>query len=278
MSFHWHPSGPEVDALATRAQAGDHEAMAELVERYRPLLRANARQIFWEDDVTCAEEDALQEATAVFIRSVLSEYRPERGAFGPFIKRLLNWRLSRLHRRGMHSVFARPLDEDLVRVLEHEGRLATWDPGDVEELRDLHAAFHRLSRVEQAVLTLIYWHDRPTAEVATTLGMTRRGVNQARKRAEERLKQALEERRPVELRSRTKGPAGAGAARHPARADQGPPRERPASLTVAWAESLRRRAAASNRRVAGPAKSATGELRFRTSPAHDTKGSAEGAA
>src|SRR5690606_18214699 len=108
-----------------------------------------------------------------------------------FIKRFLAWRLARRHRQAMQSVFARPLDEDLVRVLEHDGRLAAWDPEDVDELRDLHEALFRLSPVEREVVEQIYWRERSTAEIASEIGMTQRGVNQARRRAEERLRSVL---------------------------------------------------------------------------------------
>ena len=62
----------DVNALILKVRDGDQQAFLELLDRYKPLLRALVSR-FESDDLTRSlDEDLLQEATVVFYNAILT--------------------------------------------------------------------------------------------------------------------------------------------------------------------------------------------------------------
>ena len=62
----------DVNALILMVRDGDQQAFHELLERYKPLLRALVTKFVSDDLARSLEEDLLQEATVVFYNAILT--------------------------------------------------------------------------------------------------------------------------------------------------------------------------------------------------------------
>lgn len=192
----------DVDELVAQAQSGDDTALASLVARYQPLIRAVAFQA--APTGTDEREDAEQEATLEFLVE-LAKFDPARGTFGAYIKHRMHWWAQR-RRRMARRHRATSLVDGHIHHLEGRGVLSAWDDYNLTS-EDVTGAFVHLTDHGRRILELTYWKDLPTSAIAEQLGLSNRGVNQVRRRAERRLRQVFDGvARPRGRPSRTNPP------------------------------------------------------------------------
>jgi RNA polymerase sigma-70 factor (ECF subfamily) len=142
-----------------RAQRGDHDAFADLVDARLPRLDAAARLVVRDPELA---RDAVQEALIRAWRDLPGLRDPER--FDAWIHRLtVNACLDLLRRRRRRilEVELTPIGEP--RVSDHTGAVADREV--------IHEALGRLDPGHRAVVALHYLLGMPLPEVATSLGI-----------------------------------------------------------------------------------------------------------
>lgn len=174
----------EEAALARRAQAGDRDAFAALVQRYSGAVFNQAYRML--DDAHEAE-DAVQE---VFLRAYrrIDSYDPARRFVTWLLSIGSNFCIDRLRRRR-----GAWLTLDDVAFW-----LTSGEPGP--EARALHderraavqRALQRLPETYRGVTVLRYWHDLSYLEIAEALSLTEATVKTRLHRARKLIAAALE--------------------------------------------------------------------------------------
>ena len=165
------------DELIGRVAAGDHSALRQLYDHHAPWLGARLRRALpaW------AVEDVLQECFVAVWRGA-GRYRPS-GRAGAWI-----WGIAR--RQAALWVRAQTRQESL-RISIAPGR----DPGDVvidaDELARAFATLGTAGVDQRELANLLLVEDRPTAEVATRLGVPEATVRSRAHRMRRLLRAAL---------------------------------------------------------------------------------------
>lgn len=164
------------EQLVSRTLAGDKDAFAELVERYRDAVCAVAYSYLGNfDDV----QDAAQDAFLQVYRQLAQLREP--GKFGPWLRRITsNVCLGMLRRKG-HNLL--PLDI----LSEHSDTSSSKDLAQSLAVRD---ALSRLSENARVTLTLFHMDGYSHAEIAGFLEVP---VNTVRSRLRSARKQLSEE-------------------------------------------------------------------------------------
>jgi RNA polymerase sigma-70 factor (ECF subfamily) len=173
--------------LLAGCQSGDAEAIADLVQRYRPALFRLALSIL--DDPAEADE-AAQEAFVAAL-GALDRYRGE-AAFTTWLYAItVNVCRGRLRRRGARQRLRRAL-EALLRlspghaprpeeqVMQSEAQAVVW------------RAIQALPQPQRLAVVLRYYHDLRLGEIASVLGVTERTVHNRLRAAHARLRGQLE--------------------------------------------------------------------------------------
>lgn len=121
-----------LDLLVTRAQAGDHGALTDLIDKLENIIRAQAR-MFIELFRFSTVEDLEQEARLAIIER-LHECRINKGSAYGFFKTVIRWRLSDALRREQYmsiSVNANSSIRNASRRLEE-----TENENDMQAIAD----------------------------------------------------------------------------------------------------------------------------------------------
>lgn len=177
------------ETLIAAARRGDERALAQLLERYAPLIgKWSVRPIF-----RGAYRDARAELTHAFVAAV-RRYDPTRGIPpAGYFSAALRWAAQNagkkiLRRRAREVVTDVPLAPDTPTADTPESLCLR---------RDLHrrltCALRRLTPRQYAVLTAIYYGELSRAETATLLGCTPQAVSDTRRRALAQLRRALDD-------------------------------------------------------------------------------------
>ena len=193
--------GEPSPALVQRAQAGDADALAALVQSQQTYVYSIAMSIM-RNPADAA--DMTQEAFVRLLRS-LGTYRGET-RFTTWLYRLVtNICLDGLRRRG------RPVESLDVPTSDDEGpgpgeRLADSDrwthPDEQAELREsaaeVRAALARLPTAQRVALTLHYFEDMRYEDMAEAMGLPLNTVKSHIRRGKERLAILLLDTTPPE--------------------------------------------------------------------------------
>jgi RNA polymerase sigma-70 factor (ECF subfamily) len=172
------PEAIEFPAPLTRAQAGDHEAFADLVERHEAMVFSLAYHFF--NDRSRAEEVAQDVFLQLYrnLRTIESE------------SHLLFW---------LRQVATRRCIDQLRRTrmkavsLEDAGELHAFDrPADPFLDRRLKKLLEELPDVQRAVVTLRYQEDLDPSEICRIVGMPVNTVKSHLHRALQALRRKLE--------------------------------------------------------------------------------------
>lgn len=189
------PPDPTIEALALAARVGDDAALAELLDRYRPLIGSAV----WQARPQLAGsgldlEDLSQEAAAAFCELVRAYDPAKSNGFGSYVKAMLVWKVrnaARWHqRRRRGEISASTLPDGALEAIGAVHQSPDLGILPVEN-RALRAALGTLTERQQSVLAAIHGYDLPTGDVAARLGVTRRAVNAVRRRALGRLRELL---------------------------------------------------------------------------------------
>src|ERR671932_2604412 len=193
--------GEPSPALVARAQAGEGEALAELVRSQQTYAYSIAMSIMHNP---ADAADMTQEAFIRLLRS-LGTYRAET-KFTTWLYRLVtNICLDGLRRRG------RPVESLDMPLADDEGpssgeRLADNDrwthPDEQVELREsaaeVRAALARLPTAQRVALTLHYFQDMRYEDIAETMGLPLNTVKSHIRRGKERMAVLLQAAPPGE--------------------------------------------------------------------------------
>jgi RNA polymerase sigma-70 factor, ECF subfamily len=142
--------------LVVRAQAGDAEALAELVERFSPRLRYFLRKLVSGEGA----EDALQDVWLDVVRQLARLKDPQ--ALLAWLYRIAR---DRAYGRLRKSRRAEPLDETSVAdAAADEGE---FSPEDAERI---HAALDQLPAEQREVLVLRFLEEMTYEQIASVVG------------------------------------------------------------------------------------------------------------
>jgi RNA polymerase sigma-70 factor (ECF subfamily) len=178
---------PSVD-LVQRAQAGDAEALVELVQSQQSYVYSVAMGVMRNAPDAA---DMTQEAFVRLVRS-LPSYRGET-KFTTWLYRLVtNICLDGLRRRG------RPVDSLDLELETEEGAASELESPDEwsrpeldaerrESAAELRAALDRLPTAQRLALTLYYFEDARYEDVAATMELPLNTVKSHIRRGKERL-------------------------------------------------------------------------------------------
>jgi RNA polymerase sigma-70 factor, ECF subfamily len=175
----------EVQALVALAQAGDHDAYAELYALYSPKMLRYFRYHL-QGQAHLAEDLASE----VVIRgwSKIDTYQRSGVPFSAWLYRIAHNRLID-HRRAQRASFV-PLDQ-----LESDtGNQPAMDERGFDQTLNretLRAALDGLTGDQREVIVHRFLHDRPIAETARLLDKSEDAVKQLQVRALRNLKTAL---------------------------------------------------------------------------------------
>jgi RNA polymerase sporulation-specific sigma factor len=191
---------PSDEELAARARRGHEAATAELIDRYRPLLRARARSYFL---LGADVDDTMQESTIGLFKAI-RDYDPNQNtSFHSFAELCVNRQLitavkgATRHKHGPLNSYvslSRPVgsDDEGERVLGDVLPAGTMaDPAEQvvssERIRALQSYVDQeLSDLEVAVLQM-HVDGKSYAEIADTLHRQTKSIDNALQRIKRKL-------------------------------------------------------------------------------------------
>jgi RNA polymerase sigma-70 factor (ECF subfamily) len=153
------------EALMARVQRDDSGAFGELYDRFSPRAYGVARAV--TRDGTHAE-DIVQEAFLSVWRS-RARYRPQYGTVGAWVMGIVrNRAIDSLRRQGRHDQ-RRAGEHDLEQRLAVPGESLEDVAGERDEAARLRATLARLPAAQREVITLAYFGELSTSEIASEL-------------------------------------------------------------------------------------------------------------
>ncbi|MBM4091191.1 MAG: sigma-70 family RNA polymerase sigma factor [Planctomycetes bacterium] len=195
------PLAEDTDELLRRAEAGNREAISDLLDRHRERLRRMvAVRIDPRLSARVDPSDVLQESLAEAARQ-LPRYLKERPLpFYPWLRQLTWTRLVKLHQRHIKvqkRTVRREIGEELPLSDHSALRLAEQlvaadaSPSEVllhKEMRQrVRDALHHMTARDREVLVLWYLEQLTAGEIALILNLTEAGVKSRHRRALQRL-------------------------------------------------------------------------------------------
>ena len=187
-----------------RAVAGDPESVAWLVERFAPLLLAQARLRLPKELHRIVEpEDLVQDAWAVALPR-LRELPPRDGRYTPVVLRFLCttilYRVSNLMQRQLERTLRAPTEAGSAGSMGERSGLSQLAADESmaltkamrsEASRLVLAAIDGLDEEDRKIVVMRGIENAPTAEVAALLGMKPNTVTVRYRRLLQRLRESL---------------------------------------------------------------------------------------
>lgn len=195
------PESPQTTLHVRRAVAGDADSVGWLVERFSPLLLAQARLRLPAELRRFVEpEDLVQEAWAVALPR-LQDLPPRDGRYTPVVLRFLCttilYRVSNLMQRRLERTLREPDGTDAAGArarlsqLPGSGSMALERAMRGEACRVILDAIAALDETDRKIVVMRGIEDAPAAEVAAILGMKANTVTVRYRRLLERLRERL---------------------------------------------------------------------------------------
>lgn len=201
------PSGlPDTDVLLTRISQGDADARQQLLQRHRTRLRQMIglhldRRLAGRVDPS----DIVQETLADADRKLPAYVRVRPLPFYPWLRRLALERLSKAHRRHLHTDKRSAAREEpgILNLPDESAVLLASrliDPGSspsqqllrAEQREQIQAALARLAPRDREVLLLRYLEELSTRDIAAVLDISEGAVKVRHLRALQRLRKHLD--------------------------------------------------------------------------------------
>jgi RNA polymerase sigma-70 factor (ECF subfamily) len=169
------------ELLVLRCQDGDASALDELVRRWQPRLWRHAWHLTRQTD---AASDVTQESWIGIVRGIRLLEDP--AMFRAWAYRIVTRRCADWANRRRGNAARSPVEVDDVPVAQ----LFTLESR--EEAQQLHKAIARLGSDQRAILSMRYWENMSTREIAAVLGVPDGTVKSRLSHARSELKQVLE--------------------------------------------------------------------------------------
>lgn len=165
--------------LIARSINGDHDAYAQLVDRYKNALYHHCFAIVRQEDVA---EDIAQD-TFITAYYKLRLYNPAFRLSTWLFKIATNKALTWLKKAARETA----ADDDMIaNIASHH------TPPDVEaQYGELHAAVGKLQPTYRSVISLYYWQGLSYQEIATVLSAPTGSVKSWMRRAKQELRKEL---------------------------------------------------------------------------------------
>ena len=151
-------SGADV-ALIARIRSGEHDAMAELYDRYSPLVYAVALRVLTD---TAAAEDVLQEVFLQLWQHPAS-FDARRGALGPWLAVIARHRAIDVLRKRQPQADL----EDVVIAIDADLEQTTERTRAVEKVR---ASLHAMPDNQRQALEMAFFEGMTHSEIAARTG------------------------------------------------------------------------------------------------------------
>lgn len=161
-----------------QVQAGDRDAMQELLKKFAPLLKKYAYLLKMEDAYEELQCNFLTALVNLDINRLISK---SDGAIINYIQQSIYHSyiaLSKAKRKDSKIVHTDDLQD--LDPLQYDARFSTNDQHNALLLHDLQ---DMLTDTEYKVICGLYFERYTVSELAQILGKTRQAVNQAKKRA-----------------------------------------------------------------------------------------------
>lgn len=155
----------EEQLLVENAQRGDHQAFAQLVDKYQtPVYNLGYRMLGNANDA----EDAAQET---FLRafSQFKRYRREQKFATWLLSIAAHYCIDRLRRRSRLN-WASLEDETFAETLASEAPEPDEEALRHESQHEVEQLLEHLSPASRLVVVLKYWNDQPVEEIARVTG------------------------------------------------------------------------------------------------------------
>lgn len=165
--------------LIARSLDGDHQAYAELVDRYKNAIYHHCFAIVRREDVA---EDIAQETfiTAYYkLKLYNKEYKFSTWLFKIATNKCLNWL-----KKASKEIAAD--DELIARVASHHPK-----PHEEAERDELRTAVEKLQPKYRAVISLYYWQGLSYVEISDVLGSPEGSIKGWMRRAKDELRKEL---------------------------------------------------------------------------------------
>lgn len=182
--------------LVVRSQAGEHDAMRQLVARWHKRLYRHARRLVDRADTA---EDATQEAWLAIVRGLRRLDDPARfpsWAYRIVTNKCRDW-VRRQQRKRAHGFSDAHAEQASVVCDEHPAPDAGSNERD-DAVRALRSAMRDLSPTHRAALALHYLDGMNIAEIAAALGIAAGTVKSRLHHAREKLRAILEQHERIE--------------------------------------------------------------------------------
>ena len=170
--------------LLARLAAGDDDALAEVYDRYAPLVFGVAKRVIADRSVA---EDVVQEVFTALWRNP-ERFDPQRGSLRAYLG-------VQAHRRAVDVVRSdtrRRAREEHCELLQPRGEGRAPDRMDAVTVAEVvRQAIARLPEGQRQAVELAYWSGRPQREVADVLGVPEGTVKSRMRLAQAKLAEWL---------------------------------------------------------------------------------------
>jgi RNA polymerase sigma-70 factor (ECF subfamily) len=169
-----------VATIIQRIIKGEREAFALLMERYGSKVYGLAARLVGND----LEAEETTQETFIQAFTHLSDFRGE-ADFGSWLYRIAyNTALKNLRRR---KTVVLPIDDRLTDSVSDEAADTALAEATEERIAMVEAALQRLTPDDRTLVTLFYYEERPTRDIAYVLGTTVSNVTTRLHRVRKRL-------------------------------------------------------------------------------------------
>ncbi|HET6963435.1 MAG TPA: sigma-70 family RNA polymerase sigma factor [Acidimicrobiales bacterium] len=170
--------------LLARLAAGDDDALAEVYDRYAPLVFGVAKRVVANRSVA---EDVVQEVFTALWRNP-ERFDPERGSLRAYLG-------VQAHRRAVDAVRSdtrRRAREENCELMQPRAQGCVSDRMDAVTVAEVvRQAIARLPEGQRQAVELAYWSGRPQREVADVLGVPEGTVKSRMRLAQAKLAEWL---------------------------------------------------------------------------------------
>jgi RNA polymerase sigma-70 factor (ECF subfamily) len=176
-----------VDTLVLRAQAGDRQALGELVETYQAQIYSLTLAIV-RNPADAA--DMTQETFVRVLRSI-GTYRGDSASFGTWLHRLAVNICIDMLRRKRHMTVSLEIDDTVeVASVDHWDQ-PEWHAEWRESATEVRAALAELPLPQRIALTLHYFEDSSYEQTAEIMGLPMNTVKSHILRGKQRMARLL---------------------------------------------------------------------------------------
>ena len=166
----------EFGKLVIRAKEGDCDAVADILDRLKPLLISSIRRYF--NDYR-QYDDLIQDGNLMVVESV-NDFDPSKGVhFLGYIKSKLRFMYLNKHKIRVHSSLNKTIGEgsvEIVDLLVSEGKDIVQMLADDEDLNILKRAMDKLTKRQRQVIELYYIEGISMVDIARLLGLSYRTI------------------------------------------------------------------------------------------------------